>query len=42
MVTLTKKENSYYQDLGINLNQYSNQDIKNKRAKYIVKELPKY
>lgn len=41
MVTITKKPNTYYKDLGINLNMYSNEMIKNKQAEYIIKEIPR-
>ena len=44
MVTITKKPDSYYQDVGINLGKYLNPNlaIKNRRAEYVVRELPKY
>ncbi len=38
MVTITKKPNTYYKDIGINLNLYSNEMIKNKQAQYVIKE----
>jgi len=39
LITLNKKENVYYRDLGINLNQYSNAMIRSTKAKYIVQEM---
>ena len=39
LVTLNKRKDRYYKDLGINLNQYSNSAIKSTRAKYIVQEM---
>ncbi len=39
MITLTKKPNTYYQDVGINLNQYPNSMIRSTKAEYIVKEI---
>jgi hypothetical protein len=39
MVTITKRKDRYYQDLGINLNQYPNEMIKRKQAQYIIKEI---
>jgi hypothetical protein len=39
LVIITKKPDHYYQDIGINLSQYSNNDIKNNKAKYEIKEL---
>ena len=39
LVTITKKSDKYYQDIGINLNQYPNSAIKSSRAKYVINEL---
>jgi hypothetical protein len=39
LVTITKKKDRYYQDIGINLSKYSNYDIRNNKAKYEIKEL---
>jgi hypothetical protein len=39
MVKLTRRANCYYQDLGINLGQYSNSQIKSCKAQYIVREI---
>lgn len=39
LITLNKKENVYYRDIGINLNQYSNAMIRSTKAKYIVQEM---
>ena len=37
-ITLTKKENKYYKDIGINLNQHPDYVIRNNKAEYLVKE----
>ena len=41
MVTITKKPNSYYKDIGINLNIYTDEMIRKKQAQYIIKEYDK-
>ncbi len=41
MVTITKKPNVYYQDLGINLSIYTDEMIRRKQAEYIIKEYEK-
>ena len=38
MVTITKKPNTYYKDIGINLSKYSDEMIRRKQAQYIIKE----
>ena len=41
MVTITKKPNTYYHEIGINLNLYSNEMIRKAKAEYIIKEIPR-
>ena len=41
MIKLTKKANCYYQDLGINLRQYSAEHIRKCVAHYVINELPR-
>jgi hypothetical protein len=41
MVKITKKVDKYYQDLGINLDQYSNEQIRKCQAHYVINELPR-
>jgi hypothetical protein len=38
MVTITKKPNTYYQELGINLNLHSNEMIRKAKAEYVIQE----
>ena len=38
MVTITKKPNTYYKDVGINLGIYTDEMIRRKQAEYIIKE----
>lgn len=39
LITLNKKKNSYYRDIGINLNKYPNSAIRSTRARYIVEQI---
>ena len=40
MITITKRADRYYQDIGINLNLYPNSAIKENKAEYVIRELP--
>ena len=41
MITITKRADRYYQDIGINLNLYPNSAIKENKAEYVIREVLK-